>query len=224
MTTGYNTYKDHPTAQILPTVTPTQLHFNSHLVPFRPPAKVTTLYTFYTAAHQWQTHAHPPPHPPLLSIIAPSINYSVVLSPHRLQNYCSQLLAWAWLWWKYPPPTPPLKERETDREEEKKKGQDTKIEIPAKIFHRAAGRLVDKAKSEQNTTSSHMEKKKDKSIYAENTFGQSYWKVSRQSQAREEQWWTPTLTPPASIEMTKAYAECTTDLDRVTIWTESLKG
>ena len=114
-------------------------------------------------------------------------------------------------------PTPPLKERQTDGEGKRKKGQDTK-KYKQKTFDRAAGRLVDKAKAEQNTTSSHTGGKRTK-VYAESTFGQSYWKVSRQSQAREEQWLTPTLTPPTSIEMTNAYAERTTDLDRVTVWT-----
>ena len=69
--------------------------------------------------------------------------------------------------------THPLKDRQTDRQRRKKIKRTGHKEIQAKNFDRAAGRLVNKAKAEENTTSSHTGEKRTK-VYAESTSGQSY--------------------------------------------------
>ena len=98
MTTGSNTYKDHPTAQILPMVTQTQLHVtqfcSAHLPKSRPCTPTTQLpindkHMLTRPPLPLLPPPPPPPYSPLLSIIAPSNNYSVVLSPHRR---CAKLL------------------------------------------------------------------------------------------------------------------------------------
>ena len=184
MTTGSNTYKDHPTAQILPMVTQTQLHvtqFCSAHLPKSQPCTPTTQLPI-NDKHMLTRPPLPllPPPPPIF----PSPIYHCSIKQLLCGVEPSQTLCkiTAHNYWpehdcdgnisnmKY---THPFKERQTDRQRRKKKKRTGHKEIQAKNFDRAAGRLVNKAKAEENTTSSHTGEKRTK-VYAESTSGQSY--------------------------------------------------
>ena len=134
MTTGSNTYKDHPTAQILPMVTQTQLHVtqfcSTHLSKSRPCTPTTQL----PINDKYMLACPPPPLPPP-SPISPSPIYHCSINQLLCGVEPSQTLCkiTAHNYWPEHDcdgntlsPTPLLKDRQTDREGKRKKGQDTK--------------------------------------------------------------------------------------------------